>query len=52
MTTETIPPIEWETPHPSVVALVKPHTRSGIWERLQADLDRVLTEETDDARDR
>lgn len=34
----------WEPPHPSVVALVKPHTRSGIWERLQADMDRVLAD--------
>lgn len=34
----------WETPHPSVTNWV----RSGIYEHLMSQMDKVLTEETDD----
>jgi hypothetical protein len=44
VTTETLPPIEWETPHPSVTNWV----RSGIYEHLMSQMDKVLTEETTD----
>lgn len=44
MTTETLPPIEWETPHPSVTEWV----RTGIYAHLMANMDKQLSEPEDD----
>lgn len=46
MTTENLPPIEWETPHPSVTNWV----RSGIYQHLLANMDKHIQKEEGDDR--
>lgn len=47
MTTENLPPIEWETPHPSVTNWV----RIGIYEHLMSQVENKFSKEAKDEAD-